>query len=104
MPPVQQPDAPPRRRKIARQTPIDPTHQTKRNAIGPSVVPKKRRDFDPQAFLGTIGEHGKFVLLQKKRKIFAQGDLADAVFCIQTGKVKLLVVSKTGRGSNESAY
>jgi CRP-like cAMP-binding protein len=60
-------------------------------------VPKKRRDFDPQVFLGTIGGRGKFVLFQKKRAIFAQGDLADAVFYIQTGKVKLLVVSKIGR-------
>jgi CRP/FNR family transcriptional regulator, cyclic AMP receptor protein len=29
--------------------------------------------------------------------IFAQGDAADAVFYIQGGKVKLTVVSKTGR-------
>jgi len=34
---------------------------------------------------------------QKKRTIFAQGDLADAVFYIQTGKIKLTVVSKTGK-------
>ena len=32
-----------------------------------------------------------------KQAIFAQGDAADAVFYIQTGKVKLTVVSKTGR-------
>jgi CRP/FNR family cyclic AMP-dependent transcriptional regulator len=32
----------------------------------------------------------------KKQVIFVQGDLADAVFYIQTGKVKLTVVSKTG--------
>jgi CRP-like cAMP-binding protein len=33
----------------------------------------------------------------RKQGIFAQGDPADAVFYIQTGKVKLTVVSKTGK-------
>jgi len=37
------------------------------------------------------------VLLQRKQEIFAQGDSADAVFYIQTGKVKLTVVSKNGK-------
>jgi CRP/FNR family transcriptional regulator, cyclic AMP receptor protein len=58
---------------------------------------KKRRDFDPYAFLATIGEGRKFVLFPKKHGIFAQGDTADAVFYVQTGKVKLTVVSTTGK-------
>src|SRR5207248_5911751 len=33
----------------------------------------------------------------KKQGIFTQGDAADAVFYIQKGKVKLTVVSKTGK-------
>jgi CRP/FNR family cyclic AMP-dependent transcriptional regulator len=33
----------------------------------------------------------------KKQTIFAQGDAADAVFYLQSGKVKLAVVSKTGK-------
>lgn len=37
------------------------------------------------------------MLLPKKQTIFAQGDPADAVFYLQTGKVKLAVVSKTGK-------
>jgi len=60
-------------------------------------VAKKSRDFDPQAFLATIGEGRKSVLFQRKQGIFAQGDSADAVFYLQTGKVKLTVVSKTGK-------
>ncbi|MFZ1141588.1 MAG: Crp/Fnr family transcriptional regulator [Candidatus Sulfotelmatobacter sp.] len=79
------------------ETSIDPALQTARNAIGPSLVAKMRRDFDPRAFLGTIGEGRQSVLFQKKQGIFAQGDTADAVFYIQTGKVKLTVVSKTGK-------
>ena len=58
---------------------------------------KKRFDFDPHAFLATIGEGRKFVLYPKKQGIFAQGDTADAVFYVQTGKVKLTVVSTTGK-------
>jgi len=58
---------------------------------------KKLRQFDPTTFLATIGDGRKNVAVVKKQTIFAQGDGADAVFYIQTGKVKLTVVSKTGR-------
>ena len=37
------------------------------------------------------------MLFPRKHGIFAQGDTADAVFYVQTGKVKLTVVSKTGK-------
>jgi CRP/FNR family cyclic AMP-dependent transcriptional regulator len=37
------------------------------------------------------------VLFEKKQRVFAQGDTADTVFYLQTGKVKLTVVSKTGK-------
>jgi len=96
MSPARQPNGSPRERKIARQTPIDPTLQPERNAIIPRLATKKRRDFNPHEFLATIGEGRKSVLFQRKQGIFAQGDAADAVFYIQTGKVKLTVVSKTG--------
>jgi CRP/FNR family transcriptional regulator, cyclic AMP receptor protein len=59
-------------------------------------VARNRHDFDPRQFLGRIGEGRRFILSPKKQVIFVQGDLADAVFYIQTGKVKLTVVSKTG--------
>jgi CRP/FNR family transcriptional regulator, cyclic AMP receptor protein len=55
------------------------------------------REFDPNTFLATIGEGRKTVRVGRKQAIFAQGDNADAVFYIQSGKVKLTVVSKTGR-------
>jgi len=58
---------------------------------------KKRRDFDPPAFLATIGEGRKSVLFPKTQRVFAQGDTADAVFHIQTGKVRLTVVSNDGK-------
>jgi len=63
----------------------------------PVTTAKKSRQFDPEALLATIGEGRKAMLFPKKRTIFAQGNPADAVFYLQTGKVKLAVVSKTGK-------
>jgi CRP/FNR family transcriptional regulator, cyclic AMP receptor protein len=37
------------------------------------------------------------MLFPKKHTIFAQGDPADTIFYLQTGKVRLTVVSKTGK-------
>jgi len=61
------------------------------------IVGKKKREFDPNSFLATIGEGRKSLTVGKKQGIFAQGDEANAVFYIQSGQVKLTVVSKTGR-------
>jgi len=61
------------------------------------LVNRKNREFDPNTFLATIGEGRKILTFAKQQGIFAQGDPADAVFYIQKGKVKLTVVSKTGR-------
>jgi CRP-like cAMP-binding protein len=61
------------------------------------AVAKKSREFDPEALLATIGEGRKAMLFAKKHTIFVQGDPADAVFYLQTGKIKLAVVSKTGK-------
>ena len=58
---------------------------------------KKKPDFDPRKFLATIGDGRKVVTFPKKQTIFAQGDAADAVFYIQDGKVRLSVVSKSGK-------
>ena len=58
---------------------------------------KKKRAFDPKKFLATIGKGRKVVAVPKKQTIFAQGNAADAVFYIQKGKVRLTVVSRTGK-------
>ena len=69
----------------------------KSQAMRPVGTRKKKRDFDPHAFLASIGEGRKILSFRKKQTIFSQGDAADAVFYLQKGKVKLTVVSKTGR-------
>jgi CRP-like cAMP-binding protein len=58
---------------------------------------KKRSQFDPKAFLAVMNGGKKLLAVPKKQTIFVQGDPSDAVFHIQTGKVKLTVVSKTGK-------
>src|SRR6266567_3781778 len=62
-----------------------------------SVAASKNRGFDPGTFLATIGQGRKSLTVPKKQRIFAQGDAADAIFYIQKGKVRLTVVSKTGK-------
>ena len=53
--------------------------------------------FDPSTFLSRI-EKGKSTRQYRSRQIvFSQGEAADAVFFIQTGKVKLTVVSTRGK-------
>ncbi len=62
-----------------------------------AAASRKKREFDPTTFLATIGRGRKNLVLRKKRIIFAQGDRADSVFYIQKGKVRLTVVSKSGK-------
>ncbi len=63
----------------------------------PIALAPKERDLDPQSFLAKIGVGKKDVVFPKKQTIFAQGDVADSVFYIQEGKVRLTVVSKIGK-------
>ncbi|MFY9907162.1 MAG: Crp/Fnr family transcriptional regulator [Terriglobales bacterium] len=62
-----------------------------------AMLPKRRRNFDPESFLATIGVGRKICAFPKKEGIFAQGAAADAVFYIREGKVRLTVVSKIGK-------
>src|SRR5579872_5180809 len=63
----------------------------------PKLAAKKRSEFDPKTFLSTIDSGRKITAFAKKQAIFVQGDSSDAVFYIQKGKVKLTVVSKSGK-------
>ena len=63
----------------------------------PTAAAKKKPVFDPHEFLGTVSRGQKAVFFAKKQAIFAQGEVADAVFYIQEGKVRLTVVSHIGR-------
>jgi CRP-like cAMP-binding protein len=60
-------------------------------------VAKKLIEFDPKTFLSTMDGGRKIAAFPKKQPIFVQGDSSDCVFYIQEGKIKLTVVSKTGK-------
>lgn len=49
--------------------------------------------FDPHTFLAHVGAGRTLATHRQQSPIFAQGDVADAVFYIQRGQVKLTVVS-----------
>jgi CRP/FNR family transcriptional regulator, cyclic AMP receptor protein len=65
--------------------------------MGPVAGAKKNRRFNPRTFLATIGEGRKSLAISNRQEIYRQGDVADAVFYIQKGRVRLSVVSKTGK-------
>jgi CRP/FNR family transcriptional regulator, cyclic AMP receptor protein len=53
--------------------------------------------FDPAEFLETAAAGRVIAGHQKTQIIFAQGDAADSVFYIKTGKIKVTVASKQGK-------
>ena len=53
--------------------------------------------FDAKLFLAKLGKGQKGQLSKKGDGIYAQGEIASAVFYIKTGKVKVAVVSAQGR-------
>jgi CRP-like cAMP-binding protein len=53
--------------------------------------------FDPRAFLGRADAGVTIEKYEKNQKIFGQGDIADSVFFIQKGKVKITVLSEHGK-------
>jgi CRP-like cAMP-binding protein len=53
--------------------------------------------FDPKIFLAKVGNGTTILNSPKKHVLFSQGDAATAVFYVQTGRVKLTVVSPQGK-------
>ena len=56
-----------------------------------------KRAFDAQVFLARVGEGKSILQFKKGQNVFVQGDPADAVFYIQKGKIKLIVLSDHGK-------
>jgi CRP/FNR family transcriptional regulator, cyclic AMP receptor protein len=58
---------------------------------------KGKLPFDPRRFLAKVGKGKTVSKYRKDQIVFSQGQVADAVFYIQQGKVKLTVVSEQGK-------
>ena len=53
--------------------------------------------FDPKAFLAKMNGGRTLSEYRKNQVVFQQGDAADSVFYIQTGKTKVTVISEQGK-------
>jgi CRP/FNR family cyclic AMP-dependent transcriptional regulator len=58
---------------------------------------KGKLQFDPKAFLSKVNGGGPISDYRQDQIVFRQGDPADAVFYIQSGKAKKTVVSEQGK-------
>jgi CRP/FNR family cyclic AMP-dependent transcriptional regulator len=56
-----------------------------------------RNAFDPKAFLAKVGAGKTILKFEKNQHFFKQGGVADSVFYLQKGQVKLTVVSEQGK-------
>jgi len=62
-----------------------------------SKAGKASTSFDPTSFLAKVGEGRSIGTYRKNQIVFSQGEPADAVFYIQKGKVRIVVVSEQGK-------
>ncbi len=58
---------------------------------------KRQPSFDPKSFLTMVGEGRSIGEYRRDDIVFSQGDPADAVFYIESGEVKITVVSEQGK-------
>ena len=64
---------------------------------GIGVADLEQMRFDPAIFLAQAGLGRKIVQLKPKQAFFSQGDVADCVFYLQSGRAKLTVMSSAGK-------
>ncbi|HEV3386297.1 MAG TPA: Crp/Fnr family transcriptional regulator [Gemmata sp.] len=62
-----------------------------------SLQVRGSKQFDPLTFLSRAGAGKTIERYRKNQKIFSQGDVADAVLFIRSGKVKITVTSDHGK-------
>src|SRR5580658_4824292 len=58
---------------------------------------KRKRQFDPEIYLQTIGVSRQVQAFRKRQAIFSRGQAADTVMYVQKGSVKLTVVNEGGK-------
>jgi CRP-like cAMP-binding protein len=61
------------------------------------MIEISRRPFDIDTFLATAGAGRSIVRHRAKETFFSQGEPADAVFYLRSGRAKLTVISKKGK-------
>jgi CRP-like cAMP-binding protein len=61
------------------------------------MISKRKPPFDPKVFLAKINGGRSVADYRKSQIVYTQGELADSVFYIQSGKVRKTVVSEHGK-------
>jgi CRP/FNR family cyclic AMP-dependent transcriptional regulator len=59
--------------------------------------PAQEMMFDPRGYLAKVGAGKAILEFHKNQIVYKQGDVADAVFYIQKGTIKLTVISEQGK-------
>jgi CRP/FNR family transcriptional regulator, cyclic AMP receptor protein len=65
--------------------------------VRPEMKRKAKLPFDPKVFLSKVNGGRAISDYRKETIVYRQGDPADSVFYIQTGKIKTTVVSEQGK-------
>ena len=61
------------------------------------AIERIKNSFDPLAFLAKVGTGKTISVYRKDQIIFSQGEVADTIFYIQKGGVKVVVLSDQGK-------
>ena len=61
------------------------------------AIERIKNSFDPLAFLAKVGTGKTISVYRKDQIIFSQGEVADTIFYIQKGGVKIVVLSDQGK-------
>ena len=71
--------------------------ESRHQKVRQAMKRKAKLPFDPQAFLSKVNGGQRISDYRKDQLVYRQGDPADAVFYIESGKVKKTVVSEQGK-------
>jgi CRP/FNR family cyclic AMP-dependent transcriptional regulator len=61
------------------------------------MAPRRKRPFDAEAFLESVGLGKQVTSYQRKEVVFSQGDPSDSVLYLKSGGVQLSVLSHAGK-------
>jgi CRP-like cAMP-binding protein len=83
--------------KSRRERSVAERHGWMRKGVSIRMTDLKQTGFDPAAFLTQAGLGRRVVRLKPKEAFFSQGDAADCVYYLQSGRAKLTVISRLGK-------
>ena len=76
---------------------VFPARTIARRKNASQMSPRKALKFDPAVFLANAGLGRRSIFRKAKCAFFTQGNAADCIFFLQSGRAKLTVVSRLGK-------